>query len=131
MGIHTGNSAAYMKELRRWPQVKYADALSFRTFYRFLVKCQSSMKAGPHLQALNTPEILQILQSKLPGNLQERWNRKVFGLKRDELRAAEFIDFVNLIEEETRLVNVPLYLREALSEVRKIDLDEKWQKTRS
>ena len=110
-------SAAYMKELRRWPQVKYADALSFRTFYRFLVKCQSSMKAGPHLQALNTPEILQILQSKLPGNLQERWNRKVFGLKRDELRAAEFIDFVNLIEEETRLVNDPLYSREALSEV--------------
>eukprot|EP00794_Sanderia_malayensis_P019358 gene19358-21278_t len=75
------------------------------------------MKAGPHLQALNTPEILQILQSKLPGNLQERWNRKVFGLKRDELRAAEFIDFVNLIEEETRLGNDPLYSREALSEV--------------
>eukprot|EP00794_Sanderia_malayensis_P004020 gene4020-4569_t len=38
-------------------------------------------------------------------------------MERDELRAAEFIDFVNLIEEETRLVNDPLYSREALSEV--------------
>eukprot|EP00112_Aurelia_sp_Birch-Aquarium-sp1_P014426 Seg3112.1 transcript_id=Seg3112.1/GoldUCD/mRNA.D3Y31 product="hypothetical protein" protein_id=Seg3112.1/GoldUCD/D3Y31 len=110
-------SAAYMQELRRWPQIKYADALAFRTFYRFLVKCQSSMKSGPNLQVLNTPEILQVLQSKLPGNLQERWNRKAFGIKRDELRAAVFSDFVSLIEEEMRLVNDPLYSRGALSEV--------------
>ena len=110
-------SATYMKELRKWPQIKYADALAFRTFYRFLIKCQSIMKPGPHLQVLNTPEILQILQSKLPGSLQERWNRKAFGFKRDELRAAVFSDFVDLIEEEMRLVNDPLHSREALSEV--------------
>ena len=67
-------SATYIKELRKWPQIKYADALAFRTFYRFLIKCQSIMKPGPHLQVLNTPEILQILQSKLPGRLQERCN---------------------------------------------------------
>ena len=65
-------SATYMKELCKWPQIKYADALAFRTFYTFLIKCQSFMKSGPHLQILT--EILQVLQPKLPGSLQEIWN---------------------------------------------------------
>ena len=70
-------SATYIKELRKWPKIKYADVLAFRTFYRFLIKCQSIMKSGPHLLVLNAPEVLQILLSKLRGRLQERWNRKV------------------------------------------------------
>ena len=75
------------------------------------------MRSGIYLKELNAPDILQTLQAKLPSSLQERWNRRVFGIRQEELRAINFNDFVSLIEEENRLVNDPLYSKEALSHI--------------
>ena len=61
---------AYINELRKWETLQAGDATAFRKFYSFLVKCKTCMSDGKYLRDLNFPDILQILQSKLPHNMQ-------------------------------------------------------------
>ena len=61
-----------------------------------------------------TPDVLCSLVSKLPGNMRDRWNRKVFMLrKHQQLELSDPIDFA---EEEMVLANDPLFLREVLKD---------------
>ena len=46
----------------------------------------------------------------------DRWNRKVQNIRRRELREPDLIEFVWFLEEETLLMNDPLFSREALCE---------------
>ena len=57
---------AYSHELQKWETVKLGDSKGFRKFYGFLVKCKTCMSGGVYLKELNFPDILQVLQSKLP-----------------------------------------------------------------
>ena len=43
-----------------------------------------------------------------------RWNRKVQNVKRRGLRESDLTDFVQFVEQETLLMNGPLFSREAL-----------------
>ena len=65
---------------------------------------------------MGTPEILCMLISTLPGVLIDRWNRKVQNIRRRELRGPDSTDFVQFVEEETLLMNDPLFSREAFHE---------------
>ena len=107
--------SSYRKEVKDWPQVKFGDAKAFRKFFNFLLKCES-VSDNQHWNALDTPEILCMLISKLPGVLMDRWNRKVQNIRRRESREPDLIDFVQFVEEETLLMNDPLFSREALCE---------------
>ena len=63
-------TAVYRKEIKQWPQIK-ADA--YRKFQNFLVKCENIN----HLQnwnVLNTPDIICMLFSKLPGSARDKWS---------------------------------------------------------
>ena len=46
----------------------------------------------------------------------DRWNRKVQNVTRRELKEPDLADFVQYVEEETLLMNDPLFSREALHE---------------
>ena len=107
--------SSYRKEVKDWPQVKFGDAKAFRKFFNFLLKCES-VSDNQHWNTLDTPEILCMLISKLPGVLMDRWNRKVQNIRRRESREPDLIDFVRFVEEETLLMNDPLFSREALCE---------------
>ena len=95
--------------------MKLGDAKAFHKFFDFLVKCES-ISDNQHWNALDTPKILCMLISKLPGMLMDWWNRKVQNIRRRELREPVLTDFVQFVEEETLLMNDPLFLREALHE---------------
>ena len=107
--------SSYRKEVKDWPQVKFGDAKASRKFFNFLLKCES-ISDNQHWNALDTPEILCMLISKLPGVLMDRWNRKVQNIRRRELREPDLTDFVQFMEEETLLMNNPLFSREAFHE---------------
>ena len=109
---------AYRREIREWPQLKVGDAEGFRKFYNLLVKCQSGVKSGRIQSELDSPDTLRLLQSKLPHSLQERWNRKVFMLRRSQYREVTLSDFVNYVDDETTLVNDPLFSKEASNDFR-------------
>ena len=64
---------------------------------------------------INNPDVICMLISKLPTYLQDRWNRKVCKLRRSDERESELVDLIEMVDEETILVNDPLFYREAIS----------------
>ena len=68
--------ALYRKEIKALPFVKPADASGFRKFYSFVLKYETFSKSTVW-NALESPETLCVLVSKLLGSIRDRWNRKV------------------------------------------------------
>ena len=65
--------------------------------------------------ALDSPDILCMLISKLPGAIMERWNRKVLNIRRCQVREPTVDDMTGFIEEKTILMNDSLFSLEALA----------------
>ena len=77
-------TASYHKEIKQWPQIKTGDADAYRRLQNFLVKCENI----DHLQSwnvLNTPDIICMLLSKLPGSVRDKWSWKVLTIRRREM----------------------------------------------
>ncbi len=106
---------AYIRELHKWETLKVGDSKGFRKFYSFLVKCNTCMSSGIYLKELNSPDILQVLQSKLPYNMQDKWNRFAVKSRTQEGKEADFNDFLKMVQMETLVANDPMYSREAMS----------------
>jgi len=109
-------AADYRKQLAAWPKVRSSDSTSLSKFETFLFKYQSSM-ASVGRSSDNSPELLQLLQSKLPVYLQDRWNRTAYKVRSKFEREPGIDDFVDLISKETVLLDDPLYSREAISDL--------------
>ena len=105
---------AYINELHKWEPLKAGDSKAFRGFYGFLNKCKACMASGVYLKEMDSPDILQVLQSKLPYAMQDKWNRRAVKLRTSDLREAKFDDFVELVHTEMMVVNDPMYSREAI-----------------
>ena len=71
----------YRKEVRNWPKLKFGDVKGFRKFYNFLVKCEGVAKEQLW-NAINTPDILCMLVSKLPNGVIGRLNRTVYNIRK-------------------------------------------------
>ena len=64
---------------------------------------------------MDSADILCMLISKLPGGIMERSNRKGLNI-RCQVRELTLNDMTDFIEEETILMNDPLFSREALAD---------------
>ena len=106
---------AYRLEIKKWPQVRQGDAAAYRKFYNFLLKCQS-LTDGRKWNLFNSPDMLCTLISKLPMSVSDRWNRRVQFTWKNQLREPDLTEFIKFVEEETELVNDPLYSREAVDQ---------------
>ena len=72
-----------------------------------------------------------MLISKLPGGIMERWNREVLNIRRCQVREPTLNDMTDFIEEETILMNDPLFSREVLADYHtKLEhpVRQKWMK---
>ena len=107
--------ASYRREIRKWPMIKAGDATSFRLFHNFLLKCDS-ITSLQSWNALDSPETLSLMISKFPRHIRDRWNRKVLSIRRRHKREPTLSDLTYFIEEETALVNDPLFSNNAYDE---------------
>ena len=105
----------YRKEIKAWPQLKNGDGGSFQKLYNFLVKCQSITKSR-EWNPLDTPDVICMMLSKLPGKIRDKWLRAVMDVRTKEHREGTLGDFIKLIHEETMLVNDPLFSKEAVDQ---------------
>ena len=96
MAIHIDPSII-QKEIKQWPQIKFGDARAFWKFHTFLLKCRS-MSFNQRWNVLDSPDILCMLISKLPGGIMERWNRKVSNIRRCQVREPTLDYMTDLIE---------------------------------
>ena len=106
--------AAYRKEIKAWPQLIPADGAAFQKLHNFLIKCESATY-GQTWNTLDTPGMICLVLSKLPGHTRERWNRSVMFVWRRYSREPDFSDLIHFVEDEATLVNDPLFSKEALS----------------
>ena len=53
-----------------------------------------------------------MLTSKFPGYVRERWNRKVLSIRRTHKRDPKLFDLLRFVEEQSMLVNDPLFSKE-------------------
>ena len=97
------------------PQIKIGDAAGFPKFYKFLLKCQSII-GGNKWNALDSPESICMLLSKLPGHLKNRWNREVYSIRAKHSREPELKDLINYANKGTTLVSDPLFSKEAVEQ---------------
>ena len=107
--------ASYRKEIKAVPSVKPSDASGFRKVYSFVLKRETFSKSTAW-NALETPETLCILVSKLPGSFRDRWNRKVQVVKRNFGREPCLSDFASFVHGETALVNDLIFSKDAVLE---------------
>jgi len=56
----------------------------------------------------------QIVISKMPGNLRDRWNRNVYQIRSNRHREPAFKDLIDFIDKETILATDPLFSKEAI-----------------
>ena len=68
--------------------------------------------------AIDTPEMYMLI-AKLPGGLMDRWNKKVQVIRKKHLCEPDLQDLMKFVEEETVLMNDPLFSREALHQYTK------------
>ena len=93
-------SASYRIEIKHWPQIKASDADSYRRFQNFLVK-RENIDHFQSWKVLNTPDIICMLLSKLPGSVRDKWSRKVLAIRRRGNREPEMADFIQFVNDET------------------------------
>ena len=117
----------YRKEIKRWPQIKAGDAGGYRRFQNFSVKCENIN----HLQSwnvLNTPDIICVLLSKLPGRVRNKWSRKVLAIRRRGNREPEMADFIQSVNDEIIIVTDPEFSKEVVEQyVEKKPSYKKWK----
>ena len=108
--------AGYRKEIKAWPQLKPADSAAdgaAQKLHNFLIKCESATY-GQTWNALDTPEMICLVLSKLLGHTRETWNRSVMSILRRYSREPDFTDLIHFVQDEATLVNGPLFSKEPL-----------------
>ena len=107
--------AAYRREIKQWPHIKSGDAVAYQKFQNLLIKCENI----GHLQSWNvfdTPDIMCMLLSKLPGSARDKWSRKVLTIRQNQGREPELSDFIKFVDNETLIVSDPLFSKAAVDE---------------
>ena len=105
--------AAYCKDFMQWPQIKLGDAEAYRKFHNFLLKCENITQTQTW-NVLDTPEIMIMLLSKLPGGTRDKWSRRVLLISRKQERKPELADFIDFVNDENLIVNNPVFSKEAV-----------------
>ena len=106
---------AYRQEIKKWPQLKPGDTVAYRKFFCFLIKCES-LADETNWSVLNSLELLCMLISKLATSRGDNCNRKVQSVCRWHKREPDLAELIHFVDEETQLVNDPLYSWEAVQQ---------------
>ena len=120
--------ASYRKEIKQMTKIKPGDAAAYRRLFSFLIKCQS-LEYGSQ-NPLDTPDVICMILAKIPGYLQDRWNRNVQKIRKVQMREPGLMDLTNFIEDEMVLVNDPLFSREAVGQYEEKSLKQQSRSTK-
>ena len=57
-----------------------------------------------------------MLLAKLTGHTRDKWARHVLSIGRRQMREPDLVDFIELVKDETLLVNNPLFLKSGIDQ---------------
>lgn len=93
--------------------IKAGDPSSFRLYYNFLLKFQST-KSKQSWNVLDLLKTLSLMISKFPRHISGRRNRQALTIRMHHLRGLSLSDIIAFVEKETILVNDPLFSNNAV-----------------
>ena len=105
--------ACYRNEIKWMTKIKPGDAAAYRRLFNLLIKCQS-LQYSNNQNPLDIPDVICMILSKVPGFLQDRWDKHVHKIRKTSTREPGLPDLTNFIEDEMNIVNDPLFSREAV-----------------
>ena len=100
---------AYLKKLESWPCSRSDDTLKLDEFVTFLISCRNAMTSASCIRELEYPTSLQVIVSKLPVPLQDRWARTADSLIHQQGKHITFSSLVSFVERENRIAMNPLF----------------------
>ena len=65
---------------------------------------------------LDTPEVMCMPLSKLPGGMRDKWSRKVLGIRRKLKRDPELAYLIDFVSDENLIVNDPVFSKEGVKQ---------------
>ena len=107
--------ACYRNEIKQMTKIKSGDAAAFRRLFNVLIKCQSLQYSNSQYP-LDTPDVICMILLKVPGSLQDRWNRHIHKIRKNQTRESGLLNLTNFIEDKMDLVNDTLFSREAVGQ---------------
>ena len=93
--------------------IKAGDPSSFRLYYNFLLKFQST-KSKQSWNVLDLLKTLSLMISKFPRHISGRRNRQALTIRMHHLRGLSLSEIIAFVEKETILVNDPLFSNNAV-----------------
>ena len=107
--------ACYRHETKRMTKIKPGDAAEFSRLFNFLIKYKR-LQYSNNQNLLDTPDVICMILLKVPVFLQDRWNRHVHKIRKNQTREPGLLDLTNFTKDEMALVIDPLYSREAVGQ---------------
>ena len=95
--------------------LRSGDAEGYQSFYNFLRKCESITQSAQWNQ-LDTPDVICFLVAKIPGHTRDKWVRRMLSIRRRQMREPDLVDFIELVKDETFLVNDPIFSKSAIDQ---------------
>ncbi|KAI2645329.1 tRNA-2-methylthio-N(6)-dimethylallyladenosine synthase [Labeo rohita] len=102
-------SSAYMDKINNWLSIKPEDVNALQSFALFLRGCSNIVHHIKYMKELDMPANLRTILMKLPYKLREKWRNVACDILEQTGSRAVFVDFVNFIEKQVKIVSDPLF----------------------
>ena len=68
------------------------------------------------ISKMESTDVICILLAKLPDHTRNKWARHVLSIRRRQMREPDLVDFIELVKNETLLVNGPLFSKSTIDQ---------------
>lgn len=100
---------SFLQKARGWQEIKSEDEKTLSSFAVFLRECYNTMQDLEYMQEIDHASHIQVLVSKLPYKLRDRWRTKTDIIQEEIGRAVRFVDLVEFVEKQARIISNPIY----------------------
>ena len=102
-------STAYIQKALNWNAIKPEDGKELFSYALYLRSCCNIISSLPDMSELDTPSNLQLILSKLPYKLRERWRSKAYEIQEQTKRRARFHNIVDFLEKQAKVLLDPVF----------------------
>ena len=99
---------AFFDKIEAWPNIKPEEGPALEKFSVLLTSCLNYMSDIHALGQLNSPKEMQLIMSKLPYKLREKWRSHVLNLQ-EQCERVTFDKLVHFVTREAKLLNMPVF----------------------
>lgn len=103
-------STAYIQKALNWNDIKAEDSNEPHSYALYLRNCYNVVGNPPDMIELGTPSNLNLIMSKLPHKLREKWRVKACEIQGNRQQQSRFLHhIVEFIEKHSKILLDPVF----------------------